>query len=500
MDTAPLVRAMIRTRSNQDPGADAKPNRAQTLAAAALAALLAFAGSVPLVGAWANGPDNGNGYGTHDWILDQALHLLDERGIGHGWVDSSIALEATDDPDTVEVAADPSRKIEHTYTATGRRGGAIHRITEHYAKILRALDANDDDEASYQLGMLAHFWGDIAQPYHTAQAAQDFDGEHSTYEHLVDDLTDTIDDAPSWSAVDTSWDVSNMPNVRTAAVALAAYSRARYDDIHDHLDAGDGSLSDAAKATTKELMIRATGSLADLIYSAGKGIGNAPPVGSLQLWARWHGVKGNEANQLIYGRVRDVNGDLMEGVRVDVTFPTAAGRRPGSSGPTTPARATSASRSAIRRSWPRRTSAARSRRTRPPSTTATGITARRSSPTRTRASGRTSATGASTPARQVTIKTYVRTTEGKPIAGLLVDWTWDLGGAHDGHHRLDGLERQGDDARTSSRTARRTRRSTSTPTRARTASTASPRPGSSETTGPPAGPGAGAIRRAGQPR
>ena len=111
--------------------------RTHRLAAAALAALLAFAGSVPLVGAWANGPNNGNGYGTHDWILDQALRVLDDNGIGHGWVNRSIALEATDDPDKVEVAADPSRKIEHTYTATGRRGGAIHRITEHYAKILR---------------------------------------------------------------------------------------------------------------------------------------------------------------------------------------------------------------------------------------------------------------------------------------------------------------------------------------------------------------------------
>ena len=149
--------------------------RPQSLAAIALTALLAFAGSIAPVAGWSN---RGDGYGTHDWILDQALRLLDERGIGHAWVDRTIALEATDDPDTVEVEADPARKIEHTYTATGRRGGAIHRITEHYAKLLRAYDANDDDEASYQLGMLAHFWGDLSMPYHTAQAAQEADAEH----------------------------------------------------------------------------------------------------------------------------------------------------------------------------------------------------------------------------------------------------------------------------------------------------------------------------------
>lgn len=403
-------------------------NRAHALAAAALAALLVFAGSVPLVGAWANGPNNGNGYGTHDWILDQALRVLDDNGVGHGWVNRSIALGATDDPDTVEVAADPSRKIEHTYTATGRRGGAIHRITEHYAKLLRALDANDDNEASYQLGMLAHFWGDIAQPYHTDQAAQDFDGEHSTYEHLVDDLTDTIDDAPSWSAVDANWNVSNMSNVRTAGAGLAAYSRARYDDIHDGLDAGDGSLTDAAKATTKELLIRATGSLADLIYSAGKGIGNPPAVGSLQLWSRWHGVKANEGNQLIYGRVRDVNGDLMEGVRVDVTFPIAGGEKTWEfwtdetgeghvrievGNPALMDKQNVSGK--VKTDQTSETDGDWYFRTKKLADADKGFW--------TDVSDRSVHAG-----QQVTIKTYVRTTEGKPIAGLPVDWTWELGG------------------------------------------------------------------------
>lgn len=402
--------------------------RPRSLAAISLTALLAFAGSIAPVAGWANGPDNGNGYGTHDWILDQALRLLDERGIGHGWVDRTIALRSTDDPDKIEVAADPSRKIEHTYTATGRRGGAIHRITEHYAKILRALDANDDDEASYQLGMLAHFWGDLSMPYHTDQAAQEHDDEHHTYEHLVDDLTDTIDDAPTWSAANTTWAVSNMPNVRTAAVALAAYSRARYDEAHDSIDANDTSLSNAAKAVTKELMIRATGSLADLIYSAGKGIGNAPPVGTLQLWCRWHGVKGNEPNQLIYGRVRDVNGDLMEGVRVDVTFQT-------SNGPKT---------------WPFWTDETGEGHVRievgtPKLMVKKDLTGKVKTDQATATDGdwyyRTLklADGSAgfwtdvndrsvVKGQRVTIKTYVRTPSGKPISGLLVDWTWDLGG------------------------------------------------------------------------
>jgi hypothetical protein len=402
--------------------------RPQSLAAIALTAVLTFAGSIAPVAGWSNGGDGGNGYGTHDWILDQALRLLDERGIGHGWVDRTIALRATDDPDSVEVAADPSRKIEHTYTATGRRGGAIHRITEHYAKLLRAHDANDDDEASYQLGMLAHFWGDLSMPYHTDQAAQEHDDEHHTYEPLVNALTNDPDESPDWSVANTNWDVSNMPNVRTAAVALAAFSRARYDTVHDNLDANDTSLNNTVKNVTEQLLIRASGDLADLIYSVPKGIGNPPEVGSLQLWARWHGVKGNEANQLIYGRVRDVNGDLMEGVRVDVTFPSGSGTK------TWPFWTDETGEGHVRIEVGTPTLMVKKSVSGKVKTDQTSVTDGdwyyrtkkldgESDGFWTDVSDRSVVQG-----QKVKIKTFVRTSAGKPISGLLVDWTWDLGG------------------------------------------------------------------------
>jgi hypothetical protein len=398
---------------------------AHRLAAIALMALLAFAGSIAPVGAWSN---RGDGYGTHDWILDQALRLLDDRNIGHGWVNRTIALEATDDPDTVEVAADPSRKIEHTYTATGRRGGAIHRITEHYAKLLRAYDANDNAEASYQLGMLAHFWGDLSMPFHTDQDAQTNDNEHEALELLVNDLTRAPTDKPGWSVANTNWNVSNMANVRTGAVAMAAYSRARYHDLDAAFEANDTTLSNAADNIVQDVLIRASGDLADLIQSVPKGIGNPPRVGSLQLWARWHGVKGNETNQLIYGRVKDVNGDLMEGVRVDVTFPT-------DSGPKTWA------------FWTDETGEGHVRIEvgNPALMSKKDVTGKVKTDQTTVNDGDwyyrtekladadagfwTDVSDRSVVAGQtVRIKTYVRTPSGKPIAGLLIDWTWDLGG------------------------------------------------------------------------
>lgn len=169
-----------------------RPSLAQRLGAGVLAALLVLPVAAGPVAAWSNA---GNNFGTHDWILDQALRLLDARGIGHGWVDRTIALQATDDPDDIEVKADSSRSVEHTYTDGGKRGGAIHRITEHYAKILRSYAAGKAaslagdsataaakyDDASYHLGMLAHFWGDISQPYHTHRDAIGKDTAHHAY-------------------------------------------------------------------------------------------------------------------------------------------------------------------------------------------------------------------------------------------------------------------------------------------------------------------------------
>ena len=244
-----------------------------------------------------------------------------------------------------------------------------------------------------------------------------------------DDLTDTPTDAESWSAAHSGWDVSNMSDVRAAAVSLAAYSRARYEDIHDNIGAGSNSLSDAAKSTTKALMIRATGSLADLIYSAGKGIGNAPAVGNLKLWARWHGTKADEPNQLIYGEVRDVHGDLMEGVKVDVTFP-----KPGGGTETWPFWTDKAGVGHVRIVVGSPTLMSKKDVSGKVKTDQTSVTdgdwyyrtkklKDGSAGFWTNVSDRSVSVG-----QKVTVKSYVKNTDGKPIAGLLVDWTWDVGG------------------------------------------------------------------------
>lgn len=402
--------------------------------------MLVFGASVAPVSAWSN---NGDGYGTHDWILDQSLRLLAERGIGAGWVDRTVALVATDDPDNIEAAADPSREIEHVYTGGGRRGGAIHRITEHYAAVLRlyaegraaelagdgATAAARYRSASYNLGMLAHFYGDILQPFHTSRDAIGQTTTHRAYELLVDKSHRRSTDASGWSVANTAWVVKDVTDVRALALAAAAYSRARYTQLAANFSASDTSLSPTAATLTREVLVRASGDLANLIASVPKGIGNPPPVGSLTITLRWRGVKTNEASQRLDGTVLDTAGKPIEGVLVNVAWPMpdgstkmmpfwtdelgkghiygVVGSNPYMVPQSVVATVTTDQTTIQKSTWFYRTKRL----------------ADGSAGFATTVNDKTVVAG-----QTVTATTTARTSTGTPIVGLLVTWTWTIGG------------------------------------------------------------------------
>jgi hypothetical protein len=392
-----------------------------------MAAVLLLPGAITPVAAWSNGSDNN--YGTHDWVLDQAFRLLDARGINISWIDRTRALHATDDPDNIEVEADPTRSVEHVYTGDGgKRGGAVHRITEHYAKVLRLYESGDYDGASYHLGMLAHFWGDIMQPYHTHRDAIDRDAEHHAYELLVNSMTKTPTSSASWSVANTSWNVDDMTDVRKAAIAAAAYSRARYPTLAASYSSGDKSLSSAANTVTKEVLIRASGDLADLIVSAKKGIGYPPLVGSIKVWMKWQGVKPNEPVEAAFATVLDTEGKPIEGVEVKVTTPvsptttktlrfwtdgTGTGHITYATGDftkmvkqTVTLKVTTDQTTVSKSTW--------FFETKKLADGSTGF--------RTTVNDRTVKAG-----QTVTVTSTVRSTTGTPIKGLYVKWTWTMG-------------------------------------------------------------------------
>jgi hypothetical protein len=55
-------------------------------------------GAAP-AGAWSNGVEGPNSFGTHDWILKKAIKAAGKKA---SWVRLRVALRATDDPDTKE--------------------------------------------------------------------------------------------------------------------------------------------------------------------------------------------------------------------------------------------------------------------------------------------------------------------------------------------------------------------------------------------------------------
>ena len=330
--------------------------------------------------------------------------------------------------------------IEHVYTGDGgKRGGAVHRITEHYAKIIRLYSAGKTAkvagdtttaaakfrEASYNLGMLAHFYGDVLQPYHTSRDAIGMDSQHHAYELLVNSLTKTPTSSSSWSVANTGWTVKDMTNVRTAAISAAAYSRARYTTLAANFSTNDDSLSSAAKAVTRRSSSAPQATLRTWSPRLRRA-SNPPKVGSMKIWMKWRGVKANESVEAAFGTVRHLPASRSKASRsMDVplddgskkalrfwtdglgtghiTYPT--GTTPLMAKQTVSYKVTTDQTSVTKATWFYQTKRL-----------ADGSTGFKTTVSDLTVVGQT-----------VTVTSTVRTTTGDPIAGLHVVWTWTMG-------------------------------------------------------------------------
>ena len=285
--------------------------RIARLAAAALIAA-ALVAPVPAFG-WAN---NHDAYGTHDWILDQALKVLDGRV--DGWLDDELARLHSDDPDYTR---DPEAN-EHTYRAEGRVGGAVDRIAFHYDNAQAAYEAHDYDEASIEIGLMSHYVGDLAEPYHTHMGGIPRGDQAKKYEQLVAPLHRDANDTPAWSSSRRT--VDEIDNVRDTAAGTAAYSRQFWKELHDRLTNNGFELSDRVSEITGLVFKRAQNDLADMIWSITQGVGAQPAVGEIELDVKWTGVLAGDENT-VYVRAFDVDGHPIEGLRVEVAWPTPTG-------------------------------------------------------------------------------------------------------------------------------------------------------------------------------
>jgi hypothetical protein len=231
--------------------------------------LALLAGTAMPALAWGNGGNLGNGYGTHDWIISQALKVFGDSP--PAWLDVNAALLASDDPDKVFWAAN-----EHVFYEKGYGRGAVDRISEFYHRTLVAHQAGDDATASTTFGWMAHYVGDILQPYHTSYAAINLDDSHLRYENLVGLLTRNPDASPEWITDDRT--PKAITDVRATSIAAAAYSRRFFPELYSIFKVDETVLAPRVMEITGYLLKRASADLADMLYSIDQGVGEAAPV------------------------------------------------------------------------------------------------------------------------------------------------------------------------------------------------------------------------------
>ena len=152
--------------------------------ASALAVIGMLLALAPDAGAWSNGTDGCNSFGTHDWVLKKAIKAA---GSEASWVRGGVALRATDDPDCKDGIDHASGTWWHVYDRWGDEwGGADEATIVWFRRTSRRLEAGRKRAASRALGIMSHFVADVANPMHTDQSDKE-EPIHSPYESDVDE-------------------------------------------------------------------------------------------------------------------------------------------------------------------------------------------------------------------------------------------------------------------------------------------------------------------------
>ncbi|HET6350746.1 MAG TPA: zinc dependent phospholipase C family protein [Coriobacteriia bacterium] len=266
---------------------------------------------------WSNGPAAGgvvgNGYGTHDWVIDQAVRLA---GPDAAWLDASAARLHSDDPDKKP----KSDQLNHIYNLTRTGCGGPQTVANLYYEAVVAYREGDTRRASELVGELSHYYADICQPYHTYRndLSARVAAEHRRYELAVDRSHNGAGWVRSWitpAARHTSFDV------RGRAVSAALAARKDYPALKSAMRRR-GYSSSATSVTgkiTRRRLSRAANDLADIIASIPTGSG-------LAAHSRIRSVKPSQstprqaANVAVHVKVVDASGVPVRGARVNYTW------------------------------------------------------------------------------------------------------------------------------------------------------------------------------------
>lgn len=380
--------------------------------------LLVVAMAAPAFG-WGNGPYS-DGYGTHDWVLDHAIHM---SGQDASWVDARTALLASDD---VDYRATPTSVAHHL--GVGVRGGP-QAVSDEYYQVVSAYNAGDYAEASRHLGRLSHYYADECQPFHTTVAGfVSNNSRHFPYECDVDDMTTSYSSMSGWL---TNRSRKRVNDVRTSAFQAAAYAATKYADVNTSYRVNGNKVAGIGKTDTGLVLNRATNDLADIIcaVSKGEGLSKAPAVMKQRMWQpNYYFPRSSDSQSAVIRSdvyCYDAAGKPMPGVGVTFTWPLGSGIK---------SRVAYTDAHGFAYTWEvpgagmslmkRRTLTSRTVQSSEVATSATWFM-----PTPLLASGLAgmkSSLSNTRPARYTTItsRVRIRSTSGKPVVGLPVSFYW----------------------------------------------------------------------------
>jgi len=277
---------------------------------------LVLAASFPAApaGAWRNGGDSGNGYGTHDWVLDEAIRLAGTDG---AWIDRDVALLATDDPDS-----EGTSKRLHVFYERGIYGGAPTMVTDLYYEAVEAYRTGDRERASRAIGTMSHYYSDVTNPFHAAAAAAR-SPLHNAYEMAVEDLTSEPGVNRDWV---TSSTATSTADVRLMTVRVAALSRRFYPALLASFSAS-GTIETTLPVVhdlTVRMLDRACADLAAVIASVPGGGKIAGPPARMRADMSRHTVSWG-STPCARMTCLDASGTPISGVAVVFSWPTDTG-------------------------------------------------------------------------------------------------------------------------------------------------------------------------------
>ena len=150
--------------------------------------------------------------------------------------------------------------------STTRAAVQLHREESRPGRRRRRVPpTRPSTEASREIGLLAHFLGDLLMPHHSNVRGAGLSDEHLQYELLVQ-AADPLARRRARVAQPEP-DAGPLTNVRRMALSAASHSREWYEAVHASMTVSPTALTQVGRDATKVLLRRAADDMADVIWS-----------------------------------------------------------------------------------------------------------------------------------------------------------------------------------------------------------------------------------------